>query len=144
MQLKFDFQRLLDLLLQAGSSPTAMKKCFEHLESSQAEFSVIDNDDDTGLCAKATRTFELIRTCFVSGEEGMKYGGAQEYLLTTLGNEDYKHLYNFDHACITPPVLATYPVEDGNGHKKDKDKNNKVIGIASYYCLRFDFPSLIE
>ena len=131
-QLKTGLQKLLNLLYQASTldSPPGVKKYLAHLESLQAEFTVMDNGAASGLSAEATRILELLRTFIVSRKEVMKSEVAKPKLVNTSDEQSYKQFYNFDHDGIPPYVLFAYPVGDRRGDKADK--NGKVNSYGSF------------
>ena len=130
-QLKTSLQKLLNLLHQVNTLDTypAVKKYLAHLESLQAEFSVINNDT-SGLCTEATTILEFLRSYVVSRKEVTKSGVAHPKTFNSLGEEDYKQFYNFVHARIPPYMIFAYPVRDGRGDKPDK--NGKVNRFSSF------------
>jgi len=132
--LKIGLQKLLNLLYQASTlhSPPAVRKYLAHLESLQAEFSVIDNDT-SGLYAKATKILKFLRTYVASWKKVMKSGVAQPKLFNTSSEENYKQFYNFDHACIPPYTLFAYPIEDGRDKKADK--HGKVNLVMTFFVV---------
>jgi len=131
-QLKTGLQKLLNLLYQASTldSPPAVKRYLVHLESLQAEFTVMDDGAASRLSAEVTRILELLRTFVVSRKEVMKPEVAQPTLLNTSDEKNYKQFYNCDHAPIPPYVLFAYPVGDRRGDKADK--NGKVTRYSSF------------